>query len=68
MAGARALWVANGMKKEMIGKPIVAIVNSIELRRVAGITDGVLRCMAIRLDGVEEAAEVAPAAEEPAAE
>ena len=28
MAGARALWVANGMKKEMIGKPIVAIVNS----------------------------------------
>ena len=28
MAGARALWVANGMKREMIGKPIVAIVNS----------------------------------------
>lgn len=28
MAGARALWVANGMKKEMMGKPIVAIVNS----------------------------------------
>lgn len=28
MAGARALWVANGMKKEMFGKPIVAIVNS----------------------------------------
>ena len=28
MAGARALWVANGMKKEMIGKPIIAIVNS----------------------------------------
>ena len=28
MAGARALWLANGMKKEMIGKPIVAIVNS----------------------------------------
>ena len=26
MAGARALWVANGMKKEMIGKPIIAIV------------------------------------------
>jgi small subunit ribosomal protein S6 len=40
----------------------------IELRRVAGITDNVLRCMAIRLDGVEEAAEAAPAAEEPAAE
>lgn len=28
MAGARALWVANGMKKEMMGKPIIAIVNS----------------------------------------
>ena len=24
MAGARALWVANGMKKEMMGKPIIA--------------------------------------------
>lgn len=28
MAGARALWMANGMKKEMLGKPIIAIVNS----------------------------------------
>lgn len=28
MAGARALWVANGMKPEMMGKPIIAIVNS----------------------------------------
>ena len=28
MAGARALWVANGMKREMFGKPIIAIVNS----------------------------------------
>ena len=28
MAGARSLWVANGMKKEMMGKPIIAIVNS----------------------------------------
>lgn len=28
MAGARALWVANGMKREQIGKPIIAIVNS----------------------------------------
>ena len=28
MAGARALWVANGMKREMMGKPIIAIVNS----------------------------------------
>ncbi len=28
MAGARALWVANGMKREMIGKPVIAIVNS----------------------------------------
>ena len=28
MAGARALWIANGMKKEMFGKPIIAIVNS----------------------------------------
>lgn len=28
MAGARALWVANGMKKEQLGKPIIAIVNS----------------------------------------
>ena len=28
MAGARALWVANGMKKEMMGKPIIAVVNS----------------------------------------
>lgn len=27
-AGARALWVANGMKKEMMGKPIIAVVNS----------------------------------------
>ena len=28
MAGARALWKANGMKKEQVGKPIIAIVNS----------------------------------------
>ena len=28
MAGARALWVANGMKKEQMGKPVIAIVNS----------------------------------------
>ncbi len=28
MAGARALWAANGMKKEQNGKPIIAIVNS----------------------------------------
>ena len=28
MAGARALWVANGMKKEQFGKPIIAIANS----------------------------------------
>ena len=28
MAGARALWMANGMKKEQLGKPIIAIVNS----------------------------------------
>ena len=28
MAGARALWTANGMKKEQRGKPIIAIVNS----------------------------------------
>jgi dihydroxy-acid dehydratase len=28
MAGARALWAANGMKSEQMGKPIVAIVNS----------------------------------------
>ena len=28
MAGARALWRANGMKPEMMGKPVIAIVNS----------------------------------------
>ena len=28
MAGARALWVATGMKHEQFGKPIIAIVNS----------------------------------------
>lgn len=28
MAGARALWRANGMKEEQIGKPIIAVVNS----------------------------------------
>ena len=28
MAGARALWVAGGMKHEQFGKPIIAIVNS----------------------------------------
>ena len=28
MAGARALWVATGMKREQMGKPIIAIVNS----------------------------------------
>lgn len=28
MAGARALWVATGMKPEQFGKPIIAIVNS----------------------------------------
>lgn len=28
MAGARALWLASGMKQEHFGKPIIAIVNS----------------------------------------
>lgn len=28
MSGARALWMANGMKKEQFGKPIIAIANS----------------------------------------
>ena len=28
MAGARALWKANGMKNEHMGKPLIAIVNS----------------------------------------
>ncbi|MCD7710135.1 MAG: dihydroxy-acid dehydratase [Porphyromonadaceae bacterium] len=28
MAGARALWHANGMKEEQIGRPVIAIANS----------------------------------------
>ncbi len=28
MAGARALWRANGMRKEHFGKPVIAVVNS----------------------------------------
>lgn len=28
MAGARALWVATGMKHEQFGKPVIAVVNS----------------------------------------
>lgn len=28
MAGSRALWVANGMKHEQFGRPIIAVVNS----------------------------------------
>ncbi len=28
MAGARALWRANGMKEEQIGKPVIAVANS----------------------------------------
>ena len=28
MAGARALWVATGMKREQFGRPIIAVVNS----------------------------------------
>ncbi len=28
MAGARALWRANGMREEQFGKPIIAVVNS----------------------------------------
>jgi len=28
MAGARALWVAAGMKREQMGKPVIAIANS----------------------------------------
>ena len=28
MAGARALWAANGMKPEHMGKPVIAVVNS----------------------------------------
>lgn len=28
MAGARALWVANGMKPSQMGKPVIAIANS----------------------------------------
>ena len=33
MAGARALWAANGMKKNQMGKPIIAIVNSFTDRK-----------------------------------
>jgi len=28
MAGARALWAANGMKRQQMGKPVIAVVNS----------------------------------------
>lgn len=28
MAGARALWIANGMKREQMGRPVIAIANS----------------------------------------
>ncbi len=28
MAGARSLWKANGMKKEQMGRPVIAIANS----------------------------------------
>lgn len=28
MAGARALWLATGMKREQMGKPVIAVVNS----------------------------------------
>lgn len=28
MAGARSLWLANGMKREQFGKPVIAIANS----------------------------------------
>ncbi len=28
MAGARSLWLANGMKPEQMGKPVIAVVNS----------------------------------------
>ena len=28
MSGARALWIANGMKREMMGQPIIALANS----------------------------------------
>ncbi|MDR2691016.1 MAG: dihydroxy-acid dehydratase, partial [Dysgonamonadaceae bacterium] len=28
MAGARALWKANGMKPGQMGKPVIAVVNS----------------------------------------
>jgi dihydroxy-acid dehydratase len=28
MAGARALWMANGMKREQLGRPVIAVVNS----------------------------------------
>ena len=40
MAGARALWAANGMKKNQMGKPIIAVsythltlpkINSVEI-------------------------------------
>ncbi len=28
MAGARSLWIANGMKREQMGKPVIGIANS----------------------------------------
>lgn len=37
MAGARALWAANGMKKNQMGKPIIAIVNSFTTALVPGM-------------------------------
>ena len=28
MAGARALWIADGMQRSQFGKPVIAIANS----------------------------------------
>ncbi len=53
MAGARSLWLANGMKPEQFGKPIIAVVNSftqfvpghVHLRDIGGYVKQIIESM-----------------------
>ncbi len=61
MAGARALWRANGMKEEQFGKPIIAIANSFtqlvpghtHLHHVGQIAKGIIESAGLLCPGVQ---------------
>lgn len=65
MAGARALWHANGMTREQMGKPIIAIANSftqfvpghasvLDIGQLVGLKEVEKRCFAAEFNTIAD--------------